>query len=94
MEIEIILLKNQITKMIWKIKLAHQKDDGSYDIPKKYLETLETLSNTVKTLNTLFDMVVKLQDQLSSERIKYLKSKREIIELKNTVAEMTKQVRL
>ena len=101
MEIEIILVKNEIQKLIWKIQFAYQQPDGSYDIPKKYLETLETLKNTLELINKLWDEVEVFQSQLSTERINYLKSQRKISRLNNTIlnlnktiAEMTKKVKL
>ena len=94
MEIEIILLKRELDKIIWRIKLAYQNEDGSYNIPEKYKDTIAVLTNSILTLTTLFEMVKNIDHKLAKERVNNVSQKREITNLKNTITEMTKQVRL
>ena len=94
MEIEIILLKRELDKIIWRIKLAYQNEDGSYNIPEKYKDTIAVLTNSILTLTTLFEMVKNIDHKLAKERVNNVSQKREITNLKNTITEMTKKVTL
>jgi peptidoglycan hydrolase CwlO-like protein len=93
MLIETMLVKNELEKLIWKIKLKYQNNEGGYDIPKKYLENLEALKNTIVLINQLNGIIKELQTQLSNERVNYIKSKRQINNLENTITSLENTIK-
>jgi len=48
--LQIIEVKNNITKLIYSIKLRYQQKDGSYDIPDKHLKTVKDLKETIESI--------------------------------------------
>ena len=91
---DIIQLKSQINTMMWRIKLAYQKDDGSYNVPEKYKKSLETLKNTLEMMDALHNNFESMAMDLSKERIAYAKSTRKVANLNYTIAEMSKNIKL
>jgi hypothetical protein len=92
--LQIIQVKNNITKLIYSIKLKYQQKDGSYDIPEKHLETLKDLKETIELINFLYDFIKEQRNQINNEKIQNLKSYREIAELKNKIESLKKQAQL
>ena len=91
---DIIQLKADLQKMIWRIVLAYQKDDGSYDVPEKYKKSLETLKNTLEMMDALHNNFESMAMDLSKERIAYAKSTRKVANLNYTIQEMSKNIKL
>jgi len=91
---DIIQLKADLQKMIWRIVLAYQKDDGSYNVPEKYKKSLETLKNTLEMMDALHNNFESMAIDLSKERIAYAKSTRKVANLNYTIQEMSKNIKL
>ena len=92
--IQIIQVKNNITKLIYSIKLKYQQKDGSYDIPEKHLETLKDLKENIELINFLYDFIREQRNEINKEKIQNLKSFKEIAELKNKITSLKRQIEL
>ena len=90
----IIMHKNEIHKLIWRIKLKYENEKGEYNIPKKSNEMLETLTNSLNVINFLYDIVKEKNKELSTEKIQNLKNYRQIVDLKNNIESLKKQSQL
>ncbi len=92
--LQIIEAKNNITKLIYSIKLKYQQKDGSYDIPEKHLETVKDLKETIELINFLYDFIKEQRDQINKEKIQNLKNYKQIAELKNKITSLKRQIEL
>tara|TARA_R110002020_G_scaffold176958_1_gene369594 strand:- start:7138 stop:7431 length:294 start_codon:yes stop_codon:yes gene_type:complete len=92
--LQIIEAKNNITKLIYTIKLKYQQKDGSYDIPEKSLETVKDLKETIELINFLYDFIREQRNEINKEKIQNLKSFKEIAELKNKITSLKRQIEL
>tara|TARA_R100000789_G_scaffold90562_1_gene88118 strand:+ start:342 stop:632 length:291 start_codon:yes stop_codon:yes gene_type:complete len=90
----IIRHKNEIHKLIWRIKLKYENEKGEYNIPKKSNEMLETLTNSLNVINFLYDILKERNKELSTEKIQNLKNYRQIADLKNNIESLKKQSQL
>ena len=66
-DVDIILVKNEITKLIYKTKIATEKKK----ITKNQLEALETLKNSLIVINTLREMIEQYEKGISTIRKQY-----------------------
>jgi len=92
--LQILEVKNNITKLIYSIQLKYQKADGSYEIPDKYLETLKDLKETIELINFLYDFICNQRNEINKEKLQNLKNYRLIGELKNKINKLEKQTKL
>ena len=90
--LQIIEVKNNITKLIYSIKLKYQQKDGSYNIPDKHLKTVKDLKETIELINFLYDFIMQQSKDISKERSQNFKNFRQIADLKKEMDSLKKQI--
>ena len=72
-ELESILTRNELEKKIWEIKLKFKNDKGGYDIPKKYLKTIEVLKMTIEHILRADEQRENLLKELRETKLELVK---------------------
>ena len=73
LEIEYILIKTALDKMLYTIKLKYTDPPENPVIPESKLKAMKVLSDAINMLNLLYGLLKENNKQFQEAKIKYLK---------------------
>ena len=88
-DIDIILIKNALSKIILKAKIECEKENTS----KSKLEALETLSNSLRLITILRDMIDDYEKAMTTLRKDYALNTLDNTKLKKEVKSLKEQLK-
>lgn len=87
-----VLVKNELTKLIWTIKLKYKNKEGGYDIPEPQLATIKTLSDSIHIINGLYELVESRACDLRDARVSLARMSGTLGEHKLEILKLKKQL--